>query len=376
MRTVVINALNSNSGGGKSIRDSYVRLLDGMPLDARYVVFVAHDADLGTVTNPNIEIAGLPAILSKKVMAPLAYRLVLKRYIDRYGASVVLNLGDVIIRTKARQVYLFDWAYALDVHPKVWTGMSARDRIIVSAKLLLHRLYFKEPTVVIALTGEIRSMLVERYGLADVRVIGNAPTLVRDGQGQIFDRELPAGVRLVCPSLYYPHKNLEILLDIAQAIIERGAEYRIITTVDPSSPAAAKFIAAISRRNLQRVLVNVGQVPIARMQSLYAQCHGLLLPSLLESFSIVYPEAMAQGLPIMTSDLWFARAVCGEAACYFDPVDPVDIMRAIDEAMSTPAARAHFTEAGRQRLAGFPTWEDNFAAYQKIISELLARDVA
>ncbi len=39
MKTVVVNALNSNSGGGKSIRDSLVGLLDATKLDARYVVW-------------------------------------------------------------------------------------------------------------------------------------------------------------------------------------------------------------------------------------------------------------------------------------------------------------------------------------------------
>lgn len=372
MKTVVINALNSNSGGGKSIRDSYLRLLDATPLNARYVMFVAHDADVGTISNPQLEIARLPALLGKKTMAPLTYRLALDHYITRCGASVVLNLGDVIIRCRARQIYVLDWPYVLDVHPKVWSTMSARDRVIVSAKLMLHQLYFKEPTVVIAQTDEIRSMVRERFGLSDVRVIGNAPTLA-EGEQQDFEGPLPPGIRLLCPSLYYPHKNLEVLLDVAQAIKERGSDYRIITTVTPNSPAAAHFVLAITKRGLQDVLVNVGQLPLSRMKSLYAQCHGLLLPSLLESFSIVYPEAMERGLPIVTSDLWFARAVCGEAASYCNSVNPADILRAVDVAMATSTARERFAEAGRQRLRTLPTWADNFAAYQSIIAELLER---
>lgn len=371
MKTVVVNALNSNSGGGKSIRDSLVGLLDATKLDARYIVIVAQDANLPTLSNPNLEIMRLPAFYSRKVMAPLTYRMALGRYIDRWGASVVLNLGDVIIRTRAKQIYVLDWPYVLDVHPRVWATMSARDRLIVSAKLMLHRLYFKEPSVLIAQTAEIRSMLVERFALPDVRVIGNAPTLDGHGEGEAFAGPLPQGLRLVCPSMYYPHKNLEVLLDVAEKTKGRGADYRIIVTVTPNSPAASRFVSAISERGLQDVLINVGQVPLAQMQSLYAQSHGLLLPTLLESFSIVYPEAMAHRLPIITSDLWFARAVCGDAASYCDPVDAADIVRAVDAAMGTEQARQRLAEAGTKRLASFPTWADNFAAFQAIIGELL-----
>jgi glycosyltransferase involved in cell wall biosynthesis len=347
MKTVVINALNSNSGGGKSIRDSFVRLLDATPLDSRYVVFTAHDADLEPISNPNLKILRLPAFLGKKALAPFTYRVALGRYIDRCGASVVLNLCDVIIKTRAQQIYVLDWPYVLNVHEKVWSSMSPRDQIIVWSKLMLHRLFFKEPAVVIAQTDEIRSILIDRYGLVDVRVIGNAPTLVAESSSEQFDAPLPQGVRFVCPSMYYPHKNLEILLDVAQMIKERGTDYRIIVTVTPNTPAAARFVASISERQLQDVVVNVGQVPLGRMQSLYAQCQALVLPTLLESYSIVYPEAMAEGLPIVTSDLWFARAVCGEAASYCNPVDAVDILRAMDAATATQAARNQF--AGQLR---------------------------
>jgi glycosyltransferase involved in cell wall biosynthesis len=373
MKTVVINALNSNSGGGKSIVASLVQLLNAAPLSARYVVFVAHDADLSAVGNPNLKVVPLPARLSKKHMAPWAYRVALKRYIDEYSASVVLNFGDVIIDTRKPQIYVFDWSYALDVHPKVWADISARDRLIVAVKLVLHWLYLKEPEVVIAQTEGIRTKLIEKYRLSDVRVIGNAPTLSSERAHNQLKFSLPEGTRLLCPSLYYPHKNLEVLLDVAQAIKDRGDDYRIIITVTANSPRGERFLASISKRGLQGVLFNVGQVPLANMQDLYAQCQGVIFPSLLESFSIVYSEAMAHGLPIMTSDLLFAHAVCGDAAAYFQPTDPTDILRAIDIAMKTPESRDHFSNAGRQRLSALPTWEGVFASYKAVIEDILAR---
>lgn len=373
MKTVVVNALSSNSGGGISIRDSLVQMLNANALKARYVVFVAHDANLDAPTNPNLKIVKLPALLSKKVMVPFTYRTVLEHYIRTAKASVVLNLGDVIIKTRAKQIYVLDWPYVLDVHPKVLADMSVRDRTIVSVKFLLHRLYFKEPAVIVAQTPAIRSMLIERYGLSDVRVIGNAPTQSARGKKDNFSVPLPDKIRLLCPSLYYPHKNLEVLLDVAEAIKRRGDAYCIITTVTPQSPSSSRFVASITKRGLQDVLINVGQVKISQMEDLYSQCHGILLPSLLESFSIVYPEAMAQGLPILTSDLWFARAVCDAAAAYFDPTSPPDILRAIDTAMQSPESREYFAELSRQRLRSLPQWDAIYASYIGIIDEMLER---
>lgn len=373
VKTIAINALNSNSGGGRSIRDSYLQLLNEQALRHRYVVLVAKGAELAFVSNPSIEIRELPAPYSKGIIAPLIYEFALERTLKNIDADVVLNLGDLIVNTKARQLYLFDWSYALDVHAKVWAGMTPIDRLTRKTKLWLLRRRIRQADVVVAQTAYIKSKLVEKFGLVDVRVIGNAPMLdgAPDGGQPGFD--LPEGVRLVCPSVYYPHKNLEILLDLGDLIKARSLGYRIITTVNPGGQAARRFLEAIVERRLQDVVHNIGQVPPERMKVLYKQCHALLMPTLLESFSIVYPEAMLYGLLIFTSDMWFARSVCADAAQYFDPLNAESILRSLEDVFHNEESQHALLAAGRRRLASFPTWADNFSSYQSIIHELLDR---
>lgn len=95
------------------------------------------------------------------------------------------------------------------------------------------------------------------------------------------------------------------------------------------------------------------------MPGLYHRCHGMLLPTLLESFSITYVEAMQYGLPVLTSDMWFARGVCERAATYFNPFDAADILRAIDRTFASDATIAAAKRAGADRLAGLPNWREN-----------------
>lgn len=84
---------------------------------------------------------------------------------------------------------------------------------------------------------------------------------------------------------------------------------------------------------------------------------------------------MHNGLPVFTSDMWFARAVCGEAAHYFDPFNAADILRAIEDVMPDPSAKEALVAAGNRQLASFPSWEENFATYCKLVAELLPADV-
>lgn len=345
-------------------------MLNNEVLVDRYVVIAAQGSALGFVTNPNIEILRMPGLCSWTLAAPIIYRFVLGRVLDRVGADVVLNIGDLIIHTTVKQIYVFDWAYALDVHPKVWADMKSIDLLIRKAKLWLLKRYFHRPDIVIAQTHFIQNRLKELYSLKDVRVINNAVTIKTAKKGLSPNFDLPPGVRLVCPAVYYPHKNIEVLLDLASLIMHQNLDYRIVTTVNPDTGAAQRFVDAIVERRLQYVIKNIGQVPLDQMYILYEQCDALLMPTLLESFSIVYLESMHHGLPIFTSNMWFARSVCGEAAKYFDPFNAEDILRSLNEVMPNADAKEALVAVGRRQLASFPTWEENFAAYCEFINEL------
>ena len=371
MKTVAVNAINSNSGGGKSIRDSYLKLLNEQELFERYVVIAAKGADLGFITNPNIEVIEMPGAWCRTFMAPLAYRFALGRLLNRFNVNAVLNFGDLIVHTNAKQIYIFDWPYALDVHPKIWADMNPLDWINRRVKLWLVKHDFNKPDIVIAQTDFIRNRLIELYGLRDVRVINNAVTINTTPRDDVPDFALPTGVRLLYPTVYYPHKNLEILLDLAGLIKTGRLAYRIVTTIDPETDASKLYLDSIVDRGLQDIIINVGQVPLNQMHSLYKQCDALLMPTLLESFSIVYLEAMHHGLPIFTSDMWFAHAVCGDAAIYFDPFDAKGILSAIEKVMPDPSVKIRQINSGNRQLALFPSWEKNFATYQNYICELL-----
>lgn len=96
---------------------------------------------------------------------------------------------------------------------------------------------------------------------------------------------------------------------------------------------------------------------------------ALLMPSLLESFSGTYLEAMHFGLPILTSDLDFAREVCHDAALYFDPWDTASIRDAILRVKNESELAHNLCEKGNSRLVGMQkSWDE---IVRNILQELL-----
>ena len=53
------------------------------------------------------------------------------------------------------------------------------------------------------------------------------------------------------------------------------------------------------------------------------------MPTLLESFSGTYVESMYFEKPILTSDLDFAKEICGNGAIYFNPFNTQEQLDAI-----------------------------------------------
>ena len=101
----------------------------------------------------------------------------------------------------------------------------------------------------------------------------------------------------------------------------------MITLASEQHFKAARILQTLKKERLDEVVINVGPVRMSNVPSLYNQCDGLLMPTLLESFSGTYVEAMYHRKTILTSRLDFAEDVCGAAAFYFNPLDENSILR-------------------------------------------------
>jgi glycosyltransferase involved in cell wall biosynthesis len=134
----------------------------------------------------------------------------------------------------------------------------------------------------------------------------------------------------------------------------------VFLTISPDQhPNVEKLLTKIERLNLNSSLVNLGHIPYESIGAHFRNVDGMLMPSLLESFSTTYVEAMATSLPILTSDFDFARASCGNAATYFDPFSTDSIKNSIIEFRDNESLRFDLAQAGTVRVQfEVNTWND------------------
>ena len=167
-------------------------------------------------------------------------------------------------------------------------------------------------------------------------------------------------IKLLCLTRYYAHKNLESLLSLFQRFPEELATVVVVVNIpEDQNRHARRFLQSIEQLGLQDRVISVGFIPQRDLASYYRNCQALLLPTLLESFSGTYVEAMNYELPILTSDLDFAHVVCGDVALYFDPWDVRSIKDAILRLKANPDLGREMAARGKVRLQTmFKSWDE------------------
>ncbi len=184
--------------------------------------------------------------------------------------------------------------------------------------------------------------------------------------------EPTAKVRFFCFAAPYKHKNLRVLPAIAAAFakLEPAREFEIVVTL-PEGPDWQALQVQAEKLGIGPRFVNIGPVPIVQGPAAFRSCDLLLLPTLLETFSGTYPESMAMGLPIVTSDLDFARDTCQDAALYYPPQDTMAAAKQLQKLLADRGLWEGLINAGKRRLRDFPTPAQRKEMYFQEVRALL-----
>jgi glycosyltransferase involved in cell wall biosynthesis len=177
----------------------------------------------------------------------------------------------------------------------------------------------------------------------------------------------------VCVATIEPRKNHLLLLNVWRRLVER------------LGPAAPKLVL-VGRRGwenenvidiLERAEILFGHVEEAadvsdrQLDELLAGARAVLIPSFAEGYGMPVAEALAAGVPVISSDIEALREVGGAVPDYLDPIDGLGWLEAIlDYAQPDSARRA----AQLDRLLSWAPqgWSDHLDCVLEVIDEVSA----
>jgi glycosyltransferase involved in cell wall biosynthesis len=148
-----------------------------------------------------------------------------------------------------------------------------------------------------------------------------------------------------------PRKNLSRLLDAYRGLSNslRG-EYDLVV----AGPAGWESGATMARLRASGPSVRyLGYVPETLLPSLTGGATVFAYPSLYEGFGFPVAQAMAAGVPVVTSNLSSLPEIAGEAAVFVDPLSTIELRDALDRLLLSESLRGRLVSLGSEQAARY-----------------------
>ena len=156
---------------------------------------------------------------------------------------------------------------------------------------------------------------------------------------------------------YQKKKNFERLLEAYQQLDEQTRP-RLVAIVKP-------YELKEPIKGVEIINTNISE---EQLVDFYQQALGLVFVSLHEGFGLPIAEAMACGIPVITSDATSCKEIAGDAAILVNPESVSDIKEAMEKLSSNASLRQDLMEKGLERAAKF-NWEFSAEQFYKILKK-------
>lgn len=167
-----------------------------------------------------------------------------------------------------------------------------------------------------------------------------------------------------------PRKNITLLLDAWSLLASRHGLHPTLVIVGGKGWFYEELDARVRALGLTDSVRFVGYVPDDELASWYAAATLFVFPSLYEGFGFTPLEAMASGVPVLTSNRSSLPEVVGDAGMVLPPDDPTSWADTIAMLLSSPEKRAAMVEAGYRQAASF-SWDDTARQIADVYRQVL-----
>lgn len=367
---VMVNTASTFKGGGVQVARSLIEEWSARG-DHRFLVVLSSALDALVdrhMGGHSMAFRALGYRPAERVIGPRDPAADLKRLEAEFQPDVVITTsGPAYWRPRAPHLMGFNLPHYLYPESPFFSRLiGRRERLKWRLKgRVLRHFATRDADAYVVQTDDINERLRRWLGTDRVFTVANTVSSYfreRDPVAPPSADEL----RVLVLSAAYRHKHLEILDEIIGILRAQGCEdVKFITTLD------AEDLDALVQPAHRDWIENVGPQPPHACPPLYDQSHALFLPSLLECFSANYVEAMVTERPIVTTDLGFARTVCGDAALYFPAMDAAAALRQLDRLKEDAGLRDALVAKGRVQARRFGTAAERAERFLALCDQLV-----
>ncbi|HEY1911028.1 MAG TPA: glycosyltransferase family 4 protein, partial [Vicinamibacterales bacterium] len=212
-------------------------------------------------------------------------------------------------------------------------------------------------SVVVTSAATARSLAA--YGVSSDRVTvvepGTDPAPVAHGG------RMPSEVALLCVATLTPRKGHELLFGALSSLAQRNWRLTCAGSVDRDPPTVERLRRQLDGSSIADRIEFVGDLDRSALDVCYDAADLFVLPTLYEGYGMAVAEALARGLPIVsTATGAIEQLVNGgdsPAGVVLPPGDERQFADALARVIGDDDYRGRLAEGARQARGRLPTWD-------------------
>jgi glycosyltransferase involved in cell wall biosynthesis len=175
---------------------------------------------------------------------------------------------------------------------------------------------------------------------------------------------------LLCVATLVPRKGHVLLIEALAGLQDLDWTLHCVGSTTRDAAAASHVRAAIAGHGLGARVHLHGEVDDAALQDFYDRADVFVLPSLHEGYGMALAEALARGLPVVSSTAGaIADTVPADAGLLVPPGDGLALRLALARVLEEPALRARLAEGARAARQQLPTWAQAVERFASVLQE-------
>jgi glycosyltransferase involved in cell wall biosynthesis len=210
-------------------------------------------------------------------------------------------------------------------------------------------------TRLVIVTSRPTAVGLSRYGVHSDRIVvvepGTDPATLARGSPDVL-------VHLVCVASLTPRKGHEVLVEALARLADRPWHLTCVGSLDRDPQTANRVRALLAQYDLSDRVTFTGDLHQPELDREYDRADVFVLPTFHEGYGMVVAEALARGLPVVSSPTGaIAELVTSDSGVLVPPGNVTELARWLGDVIDSKALRARLAEGARRVRDRLPTWD-------------------